>query len=76
MSKPLPSDEFFDEELQMWYKRLFLGLKTKATYSVQFLSFGLSNDVEDFDHDGMLLEGCLEHTRVTARIKGSSLHFN
>ena len=39
-------------------------------------SFGLSSNVEDFDHDGALLEDRLEHTRVTARIKGSGLHFN
>ena len=30
MPKPLPPYDFFDEELQMSYKRLFSGFKSKA----------------------------------------------
>ena len=76
MSKPLPSNHFFDEELQVWHKRPFWRSWVKTTYSVQPLSFRPSSNVENFYHDSAFVEDCLKHTRVTAKIKGSSLQFD
>ena len=76
MSKPLPSNDFFDEELQMWHKQPFWRSWAKTAYSVQPLSFCLSSNVENLYHNSALVEGRLENIRVTARIKGSGLQFD
>ena len=77
MLKPLPSNDFFDEELQVRHKQPFFQCpQIETIYSVQPLPFGLSSNVENFYHDGTFLEGCLEYTRVTARVKGNGLRLD